>query len=136
MAMGSAEKGGAPYSASRTREIVVAGVIGGVALFLGFTRLGFIPVPIPFIGNATIMHIPAIVGGALEGPMVGLLAGAIFGIFSFYTRTTGLLRTHSRYLAAVADRRGGVGRLRRAAALERGLRRGRGRACSAHSTNP
>ena len=34
------------------------------------------------IGNATIMHIPAIVGGALEGPIVGLLAGAIFGIFS------------------------------------------------------
>ena len=29
------------------------------------------------------MHIPAIVGGAMEGPVVGLLAGAIFGIFSF-----------------------------------------------------
>ena len=66
-----------------TREIVIAGVIGGVALFLGATRLGFIPVPIPFIGNATIMHIPAILGGALEGPVVGLLTGAIFGIFSF-----------------------------------------------------
>ena len=66
-----------------TREIVIAGVIGGVALFLGATRLGFIPVPIPFIGNATIMHIPAILGGAMEGPVVGLLAGAIFGIFSF-----------------------------------------------------
>ena len=50
---------------------------------MGATRLGFIPVPISFIGNATIMHIPAIVGGALEGPVVGLLTGAIFGIFSF-----------------------------------------------------
>jgi len=66
-----------------TRQIVVAGIIGGIALFLGATRLGFIPVPIPLIGNATIMHIPAIVGGALEGPVVGLLAGAIFGVFSF-----------------------------------------------------
>lgn len=66
-----------------TRQIVVAGIIGGIALFLGFTRLGFIPVPIPLIGNATIMHIPAIIGGVLEGPIVGLLAGAIFGIFSF-----------------------------------------------------
>src|SRR5918998_3136333 len=66
-----------------TREIVIAGVIGGVALFLGATRLGFIPVPVPFIGNATIMHIPAIVGGALEGPVVGALAGLIFGIFSW-----------------------------------------------------
>src|ERR671921_2236657 len=76
------DRGGSLLDLS-TREIVIAGVIGGVALFLGATRLGFIPVPIPFIGNATIMHIPAIVGGALEGPVVGLLGGAVFGIFSF-----------------------------------------------------
>jgi uncharacterized membrane protein len=76
------DRGGSLLDLS-TREIVIAGVIGGVALFLGATRLGFIPVPIPFIGNATIMHIPAIVGGALEGPVVGALAGLIFGIFSF-----------------------------------------------------
>ena len=75
-------RGGSVFSFD-TRQIVVAGIIGGIALFLGATRLGFIPVPIPLIGNATIMHIPAIVGGALEGPVVGLLAGAIFGIFSF-----------------------------------------------------
>jgi uncharacterized membrane protein len=78
----SGNRGGSVLDLS-TREIVIAGVIGGVALFLGATRLGFIPVPIPFIGNATIMHIPAILGGAMEGPVVGLLAGAIFGIFSF-----------------------------------------------------
>ena len=66
-----------------TRQIVVGGIVGGIALFLGATRIGFIPVPIPLIGNATIMHIPAIVGGALEGPVVGLLVGLIFGVFSF-----------------------------------------------------
>lgn len=82
MAMDSREGGGSAFGLG-TRQIVVAGVIGGIALFLGATRLGFIPVPIPLIGNATIMHIPAVVGGALEGPIVGLLAGAIFGIFSF-----------------------------------------------------
>jgi uncharacterized membrane protein len=76
------DRGGSVLDLS-TREIVIAGVIGGVALFLGATRLGFIPVPIPFIGNATIMHIPAILGGAMEGPVVGLLTGGIFGIFSF-----------------------------------------------------
>ena len=76
------DRGGSLFNFS-TREIVISGVIGGVALFLGATRLGFIPVPIPFIGNATIMHIPAILGGALEGPIVGLLTGAVFGIFSF-----------------------------------------------------
>ena len=66
-----------------TRQIVVAGILGGIAVFLGATRLGLIPVPIPLVGNATIMHIPAILGGALEGPLVGMFAGGIFGIYSF-----------------------------------------------------
>ncbi len=82
MATGSESEGQGSAFRLDTRQIVVAGIIGGIALFLGFTRLGFIPVPIPLIGNATIMHIPAIIGGVLEGPIVGLLAGAIFGIFS------------------------------------------------------
>ena len=34
-------------------------------------------------GRATILHIPAIVGGALEGPVVGALAVLIFGVFSW-----------------------------------------------------
>jgi uncharacterized membrane protein len=83
MATGSEGEGQGSIFRFDTRQIVVAGIVGGIALFLGFTRLGLIPVPIPLIGNATIMHIPAIVGGVLEGPIVGLLAGAIFGIFSF-----------------------------------------------------
>src|SRR5919107_920372 len=66
-----------------TRRIVVAGILGGIAVFLGATGIGFIPVPVPLVGNATIMHIPAILGGALEGPVVGLLAGGIFGIYSW-----------------------------------------------------
>jgi uncharacterized membrane protein len=64
------------------RQIVIAGILGGIAIFLGATQLGFIPVP-NVAGNATIMHVPAIIGGALEGPVVGLIAGAIFGVFSF-----------------------------------------------------
>ncbi|MDQ3865070.1 MAG: ECF transporter S component [Actinomycetota bacterium] len=64
------------------RRIVIAGILGGIAIFLGATQLGFIPVP-NVSGRATIMHIPAIVGGALEGPVVGALAGFIFGIFSW-----------------------------------------------------
>src|SRR5215204_5789505 len=83
MAANSDGGGGSSVFGFNTRQIVIAGIIGGIALFLGATRIGFIPVPIPLIGNATIMHIPAIVGGALEGPVVGLLVGAIFGIFSF-----------------------------------------------------
>ncbi|MBA2617756.1 MAG: ECF transporter S component [Rubrobacter sp.] len=83
MASNAGGHGGGSASGFGTRQVVVAGVVGGVALFLGATRLGLIPVPIPLIGNATIMHIPAIVGGVLEGPVVGILAGLIFGIFSF-----------------------------------------------------
>ncbi|MBS1967771.1 MAG: ECF transporter S component [Chloroflexi bacterium SZAS-1] len=68
-------------TALNTRRIVVAGVLGAIAIVLGVTRLGFIPVP-NLSGNATIMHIPAIIGAVLEGPIVGILAGGIFGVFS------------------------------------------------------
>lgn len=88
---GGGDRGGSIFHFS-TREIVISGIIGGVALFLGATRLGLIPVPIPFVGNATLLHIPAVLGGALEGPIVGLLAGAIFGAFSFLYAEVPLFR--------------------------------------------
>jgi uncharacterized membrane protein len=64
----------------RTRKIVITAVLGAIAIFLGWSRWGFIP----WIGAAslTIMHIPAIIGAILEGPRVGLIVGAIFGLFS------------------------------------------------------
>jgi len=66
-----------------TRKITVTGVLGAIAVFLGVTGLGFIPVPVPNIaGDATVMHVPAILGGVLEGPVVGILVGAVFGLFS------------------------------------------------------
>ena len=64
------------------RKIVISGILGAISILLGLTRLGFIPVPTP-AGHATIMHIPVILGGVLEGPLVGLITGAIFGLFSF-----------------------------------------------------
>lgn len=72
-----------------TRRIVVAGILGAIAIALGVTRLGFIPVP-NTTENATIMHVPAIIGAVLEGPIVGLLAGGIFGIFSWLNATSPL----------------------------------------------
>lgn len=64
----------------RTRKIVVTGVLGAIAIFLGVSRLGFIP----WISGAslTIMHIPVIIGAVLEGPGVGVGIGLIFGLFS------------------------------------------------------
>ena len=71
------------------RQIVVAGILGAIAIVLGVTQLGFIPVP-NLSGSATIMHVPAILGAVLEGPVVGVLAGLIFGIFSMVNDTSGL----------------------------------------------
>lgn len=64
----------------RTRKIVVTGVLGAIAILLGLTRLGFIP----WVSGAslTIMHVPVIIGAVLEGPLVGVGIGLIFGIFS------------------------------------------------------
>lgn len=65
---------------SYIRKIVVTGALGALAVFLGATRLGFWPW---FTGaSITVMHIPAIIGALLEGPIVGIGIGAIFGAFS------------------------------------------------------
>jgi uncharacterized membrane protein len=62
------------------RQIVVAGVMSAIAVFLGATRLGFLPF---VLGTAiTIMHVPVIIGAVLEGPAVGTIIGGLFGIFS------------------------------------------------------
>jgi uncharacterized membrane protein len=64
----------------RTRKIVVTGVLGAISVFLGLTRLGFIP----WFGGVslTVMHVPVIIGAVLEGPWVGAAIGLIFGLFS------------------------------------------------------
>jgi len=64
----------------RTRKIVVAAIMAAIAIFLGLTRWGFIP----WFGgiSLTIMHVPVIIGAILEGPVVGVAIGLIFGIFS------------------------------------------------------
>jgi uncharacterized membrane protein len=73
------------------RKIVISGVLAAIAILLGVTRLGFIPVP-NISGNATIMHVPAIIGGVMEGWAVGGIVGTIFGIFSFLQATTPLFK--------------------------------------------
>jgi uncharacterized membrane protein len=66
------------------RQIVISGLLGAISIVLGVTRLGFIgPFPGVLAVSATILHIPAILGGILEGPVVGLLVGLIFGISSW-----------------------------------------------------
>jgi len=64
----------------RTRKIVITGILGAISIFLGLTRWGFLP----WLSGAslTIMHVPVIIGAVLEGPVVGLVIGLIFGVFS------------------------------------------------------
>ncbi len=63
------------------RQIAVIGMLSGISIVLGLTGYGFIPLP---IARATIMHIPVIIGAILEGPVVGMLIGLIFGVFSIF----------------------------------------------------
>ncbi len=65
------------------REIVLGGLFGGIILLLGFSYLGYIPLPTP-AGAATIMHIPVIVAGLLLGPKFGAIAGTLFGLSAIY----------------------------------------------------
>lgn len=63
-----------------TKQLAIVGMLSGISVVLGMTPLGFIP--LPFM-NATIMHVPVIIGALLQGPVVGALVGLIFGTFSF-----------------------------------------------------
>ncbi len=69
-------------SQDRTRKIVITGIMGAISVFLGLTRWGFLPSPFGAAFSITIMHIPVIIGAVLEGPVVGLGIGLIFGLSS------------------------------------------------------
>lgn len=67
-----------------TQKLVIAGLLGGICMVLGITGLGMIPIP-NLTGRATILHVPVILAGILEGPLVGAMTGLIFGMYSFLT---------------------------------------------------
>ena len=64
----------------KTRKIVVSGVLSAISIVLGVTHLGLIP----WFGGAaiTVLHVPVIIGAILEGPVVGMIIGFLFGISS------------------------------------------------------
>ncbi len=68
-----------------TRQLVVIGMLSGISMFMGLTGFGMIPTPWMKI---TIQHLPVIIGGIVEGPIVGGIVGLIFGIFSMYLNMT------------------------------------------------
>jgi uncharacterized membrane protein len=67
-------------SPSRTRTIVIAGVLSAISILLAVTPIGYL---ISIAGiSATTMHIPVIIGAILEGPVVGAIIGLVFGLTS------------------------------------------------------
>lgn len=64
-----------------TRQIAIIGMLSAITIVLGSTGVGFIPLP---TAKATIMQIPVIIGAILEGPVVGMAIGLIFGLFSIF----------------------------------------------------
>lgn len=64
-----------------TRQIVVTGLLTALTVALGATGMGLVPVPTPAI-FATILHVPVIIAGILEGPIVGAFVGLLFGLFT------------------------------------------------------
>lgn len=70
-----------PRQVLSVRQLTIVGMLAAVSMILGLTGYGFIPLP---IAKATVMHIPVIIGAIIEGPMVGILVGLLFGLFSIF----------------------------------------------------
>jgi uncharacterized membrane protein len=68
-----------------TRQITIIGMLSAISILLGSTGFGFVPLP---MAKATIMQIPVIIGAILEGPIVGICVGLIFGLFSIFQNIT------------------------------------------------
>ena len=72
------------------RRMAIIGVLSAISIMLSMTPLGFIPIGPT---NATIMHIPVIIGAIIEGPVVGITVGFIFGATSLLKAFTMLTIT-------------------------------------------
>ena len=65
--------------ASKTKRLTFLGVIIALQMVMTFAHIGFIR--LPFL-NATILHIPVIIGAVLLGPIDGAILGLVFGLLS------------------------------------------------------
>ena len=64
-----------------TKKLTFIGMMGAITVILGLTPLGFIPVGLI---RVTTLHIPTILAGIFQGPIVGALTGLLFGLFSLF----------------------------------------------------
>ncbi len=69
---------------NKTFQLVLTSLFSAIIIIMAFTPLGYIPL---VVINATIIHIPVILGALFCGPKNGAVLGFIFGITSFIKNT-------------------------------------------------
>ncbi len=67
-----------------TYELVLTALFTAIIIIMAFTPLGYIPL---VVINATIIHIPVILGALFLGPKKGAFLGFVFGFTSFINNT-------------------------------------------------
>lgn len=71
-------------SKSKSYELVLTALFTAIIIIMAFTPLGYIPL---VVINATIIHIPVILGAIFCGPKKGAFLGFVFGVTSFIKNT-------------------------------------------------
>lgn len=69
---------------NKTEELVLTALFAAIIIIMAFTPLGYIPL---VVINATIIHIPVILGSLFCAPKKGGFLGFIFGLTSFIKNT-------------------------------------------------
>lgn len=69
---------------SKSYELVLTALFTAIIVIMAFTPLGYIPL---VVINATIIHIPVILGAIFCGPKKGAFLGFVFGLTSFIKNT-------------------------------------------------
>lgn len=62
-----------------TRKLTTTALLSAICIIMSLTPLGYIPTPFLKI---TLLHIPVIIAGIVEGPVVGVFVGFVFGVTS------------------------------------------------------
>ena len=68
----------------KTYELVLTALFTAIIVIMAFTPLGYIPL---VVINATVIHIPVILGALFLGPQKGAFLGFVFGLTSFINNT-------------------------------------------------
>lgn len=68
----------------KTYELVLTALFTSIIVIMAFTPLGYIPL---VVINATIIHIPVILGSLFLGPKKGAFLGFVFGLTSLINNT-------------------------------------------------